>query len=339
MRALIFALFKTLIDDQRLSVVDIMKLFPSCQSMTLDALVAMLPRIPPRYYSICSSPLKEDGHLSLTIAFSVVDYMTPQLNIKGHPQRRVGGLVTTYLEAICSSMILNGGSSSSSNNTFDIPKVKIFPKPTDDFSLPSSLKTPMILIGPGTGIAPFMGFLEHRQAQVAARNSAKSSNNDTTEATLRGGSDIEEDHVEKPSPTTSNNDGGEKKIHGDIHLYFGCRYSNHDWLYEEEMKAFRSSNIISSLELAFSRDDVSKKCYVQDKIEENASRLASLVINDNAIIYICGDGNAMAKDVQSGIQRALNSYYATKASGEGNANSISVEDLKESGRLLMDIWS
>lgn len=320
-------LFKTLVDEQRICVVDVMKLFPSCQTISLDALVAILPRIPPRYYSICSSPLKENGHSTLTVAFSVVDYMTPQLQIDGNPQRRVGGLVTTYLEAICSSMILNDDTSK--NTTFDTPKVKIFPKPTADFRLPSSLNTPMILIGPGTGIAPFIGFLEHRQAQIDAKNASKTSNS-VTEGTWRGGFEMEEEQAD-PTPSS----GADKKIHGDIDLYFGCRYSDHDWLYKDEMKAFQSSNILSSLELAFSRDDANKKCYVQDKIEENASRLASMVINDNATIYICGDGNAMAKDVQSGIQRALDSY----TSSEAEAKAITIEALKESGRLLMDIWS
>ena len=78
-------LFKKLIDEQRMTVVDVLKAFPSCQSIPLEALIGMLPGIPPRYYSVSSSPLDpRNGALALTVAFSVVDYLTPSLEVNGN---------------------------------------------------------------------------------------------------------------------------------------------------------------------------------------------------------------------------------------------------------------
>ena len=97
-------LMESYILNQHRSVVDIMREFPSCQSISLEAMLSILPPIPPRYYSVSSSPL--DGNADvLTIAFSVVDYMTPSLKGKDRKEigcRRVHGLATSFLEAFCS---------------------------------------------------------------------------------------------------------------------------------------------------------------------------------------------------------------------------------------------
>ena len=134
-------LFKKLIDEQRMTVVDVLKAFPSCQSLPLEALIGMLPSIPPRYYSVSSSPLDpRNGALSLTVAFSVVDYLTPSLQVDGNEIgcRRIGGVATRFLEVLCSGFL--SGTMKSPPPT----KLKIFPKPSADFELPSSLSTPLI---------------------------------------------------------------------------------------------------------------------------------------------------------------------------------------------------
>ena len=326
-------IFRILIEEQRLTPVHILKLFPSCQTIPLNALVGMLPSIPPRYYSICSSPLKEEEDTSLTVAFSVVDYLTPELNIQGKPRRRVGGLVTQYLEAVCAPLI----GSDAVDTSYSTPKVKIFPKPSVDFRLPSDMSTPMILIGPGTGIAPFIGFLEHRQAQIEKREKGNTTATKAiSEGTWRGGFEIVEDEEESAStqdasaPLLLDSDKGSKKNIGSIDVYFGCRHKDHDWLYERKMKNLEEGNIISLLDVAFSRDGKNKR-YVQDKIKQNTNRIVDMILHKNASIYICGDGNAMAKDVQDAIQLALTSSKSDE--------ETSIGKLKAENRLMLDIWS
>ncbi len=321
-------IFRMLVDEQCLTPVHILKLFPSCQAIPINELLGSLPSIPPRYYSICSSPLREEEHTSLTIAFSVVNYMTPQLNIKSKPRRRVGGLVTSYLEALCAPLIGSGAIDVS----FSTPKVKIFPKPSVDFRLPSNILTPMILIGPGTGIAPFIGFLEHRQAQINPKRDTIATKS-ISEGTWRGGFEIleeEETSTTKESDCQPNSPNKVSKRIGSIDVYFGCRHENHDWLYEKKMKKFKEQNIISDLNVAFSRDE-KNKYYVQDRITQNVDRVVDMVIHKNASIYICGDGNAMARDVQDAIQFALKNHNGDE--------DISIQTLKSENRLLLDIWS
>ena len=99
--------------------------------------------------------------------------MTPPLNFGGKPQRQVARLVTTYLEAICSPFLCNEATSIT-------PPVNIFPKPTSYLRLPSNLSTPMVLICPGIGIVPFIGFLGHHQAQNATQKEVNASMSEVT---------------------------------------------------------------------------------------------------------------------------------------------------------------
>ena len=321
--------FQKYIDEQRITIVDLLREFPSSQSISLEGLIGLLPGIPPRYYSVSSSPLeRKHGALSLTVAFSVVDYVTPSLMVEGEERgcRRIAGIATRFLEVLCSPFLC-GVQGAQSLHT-----LPIFPKPSADFHLPATLSTPLILIGPGTGIAPFMGFLAHRASQIgAAREAAK----EVVEGTWRGGYELEEDDVPISDPDTRGlNLGMDYQKIGKIDVFFGCRQKDHDWLFEEEMQAWNKEGLISNLHIAFSRGEC--KTYVQDLMihdEVCRANLVHQVLEDNASIYVCGDGNKMAKDVQAAIVQVLSSKLG---SVEGQQY---VDDMKKSNRFMMDIWS
>ncbi|CAB9497042.1 P450 reductase [Seminavis robusta] len=337
--------FECFVDQQRLSVVDILQEFPSCQCIPLTALLGILPGIPPRYYSVSSSPLASQQELSLTVSFSVVDYVTPSLLSVDQAERglrRKKGIATSHLEVLSSSF-LAGGSAGAAPMT-----VKIFPKPTADFRMPASLATPMVLIGPGTGIAPFMGFLQHRRAMLSNMESKEAASS-VVEGTWRGGFEMEEDDLKISKGDASGLSVGadfmrKNQSVGSVDVFFGCRHQDHDWLYRSDMQDLKADGTIASLYTAFSRDtngssNGHKRKYVQDIMLHDtdcSARLRSLILEKKASVFICGDGNAMAKDVQSALTQII---------GEGldgsdeKAAKLYVEKMKKDKRYLVDIWT
>jgi len=107
--------------------------------LAAQVLASLFRRLPPRLYSIASSPLAHPGEVHLTVA--AVRYET-------HGRARKG-VCSTYLADLVSP-----GS-----------PVPVFVQPNKNFRLPADGGTPIIMVGPGTGIAPFRAFVEHRAAQ------------------------------------------------------------------------------------------------------------------------------------------------------------------------------
>jgi sulfite reductase alpha subunit-like flavoprotein len=122
---------------------------------------------------------------------------------------------------------------------------------------------------------------------------------------------------------------------GSVDLFFGCRHQSHDWLYKEEMLEMQKEGVLSKLYTAFSRDG--NRQYVQDIMRNDeacSERTMDLILNRNAFIYVCGDGNAMAKDVQAAIVELLSDRL-----GGIDEAQLYLENLKTDHRFLMDIWS
>ena len=137
----------TINDKQKLAdyilgrdVIDLVQDFPT-KDLTADALAAMLRKLPPRLYSIASSPKAHPGEVHLTVG--VVRY---DANGRGRK-----GVCSTYM----SDRIQEGD------------KAEVFVSPNKNFKLPADPDCPIIMVGPGTGIAPFRAFVEERQATGA----------------------------------------------------------------------------------------------------------------------------------------------------------------------------
>ena len=119
-------------------VIDFLLNFPSIKFTPAD-FVALLSRLQPRLYSIASSLKAHPGEVHLTVA--VVRY-------ERHGRRRQGVCSTFLAERV-------------EINQTPLP---VFVQPSHGFRLPSHGNRPVIMIGPGTGIAPFRAFLEERRA-------------------------------------------------------------------------------------------------------------------------------------------------------------------------------
>ena len=97
---------------------------------------------------------------------------------------------------------------------------------------------------------------------------------------------------------------------GPAMLFFGCRHPDRDYLYADELKAFAADGI-TELHTAFSRAD-GPKTYVQNLVAAQQDRVWSLIEN-GAIIYVCGDGGKMEPDVKA----ALVAIYRERKAAEG----------------------
>ncbi len=117
-------------------LIDLLLEYPGVISDPAE-LVAMLSRLTPRLYSISSSPLAHAGQLHATVA--VVRY-------SAHDRERGG---------VCSTLF--------ADRTGISDRLPLYIQPNKKFRLPAA-DAPMIMIGPGTGIAPFRGFLHERRA-------------------------------------------------------------------------------------------------------------------------------------------------------------------------------
>ncbi len=333
---------------QRLTVGEVLEMVPSCKP-TLAALLDVLSPIPARYYSVASSPLV--CPTKLTVAFSVVEYT---LALVGEGGREGGvvkrkGLCTTWLEEMLREATAAGGASGnniqdlhlspSSSSSSALPSVSLFLKPAKEFVLPGSAKWPLVLVGPGTGVAPFMGFLAHRRARRAAIESARA---EVCSGYWRGGFEVEGGEEEGGMGGWAQKDG-----EGPILLFFGCRTREKDWIYREEMEDFLRQGMLTEMHTAFSRE-AGKKVYVQDRMREQGARLARLLLKEGAYLYVCGDAENMARDVHANLKALLVQHGQGQPGKQGQEQGgvrteeeaeAFLSELKQRQRYVLDIWS
>jgi methionine synthase reductase len=318
------ALWKAFVEDQGLGIGLLLCMFKSCTPSLATLAMAVVPQHP-RYYSIACSPLL--CPTSVGVAFSCVQYEMPGVN-GGHPIRR-SGLCTSYLEKLLARWLVHKPNSGAQSAPDTTPcRVNIFHKPTVHFKLPGCAATPLILIGPGTGVAPFMGFLEHRSMLQGVRQARKS---ELCTGLWRGGFDMDgEDFKAEGSRVDT---FIEQMAPGAVWLFFGCR-DDASFLFKDRLKKYHKDGTLSELEVAQSRLS-DEKIYVQHKIHERGEELAKLILNEAACVYICGDGNHMARDVTAAVVDVLSTHGNLE---EGKAQEV-IADMKTRRRWLMDIWS
>ena len=160
------------VESNSLNLVHLLPLFPSLKP-SLQAILDLFTTIPPRYYSVTTTPLQNVNAVS--VAFSVVDY---KMSLNGGARRL--GHVTGHLEDAC-GMYLNPDPRFERlplalRPKLPCPTVKIFPFPSKHFKLPADPSYPIVMVGPGTGVAPFMSFISHRKLskkQVRAQRLAQ----------------------------------------------------------------------------------------------------------------------------------------------------------------------
>lgn len=213
-----------------MDVLDFMNINPNFKIDITDFL-GLLKSLQHRTYSISSSLNKVKNEVHLTV--SSVRWK--------RDTRNYNGVCSTFLADDCTPG----------------DNIKVFFTPNKSFRLPDDNKD-IIMIGPGTGIAPFRAFLQEREY----RNSS-----------------------------------------GKNWLFFGDQTKNDDFIYKNELEDFISSGVLNKLDLAFSRDQ-KNKIYVQNVMYENKNEFYNW-LESGAYLYICGDANRMAKDVEDMIIKII----------------------------------
>jgi sulfite reductase (NADPH) flavoprotein alpha-component len=238
--------------------VDLLAQFPVKASV--DEWLALLKPLQPRLYSISSSPKENPREVHLTV--SPVRY-----NFHGVARR---GVCSTYL---------------ADRSPGD--RIALYVRPSSTFRPPNDSRTPMIMIGPGTGIAPFRGFLQERRALG---------------------------HT------------------GPNWLFFGERHAATDYYYRDEFEAMHADGFLTELDLAFSRDQ-REKVYVQHLMRKRGAELWRW-LQDGAQLYVCGNADPMAKDVD----RAICDIAAEHGDLDPDAAKDYVRSLSADKRYHRDVY-
>ncbi len=241
-------------------ILDFMKLDTNFK-FDLVHFLSLLKPLQHRAYSVASSNLvyKNTVHLSIS---------TQRWKRKS---REYGGVCSTFLSDRCEIGT----------------RVKIFLIPNKLFKLPEDQTKPIIMIGPGTGVAPFLSFIQERKYL---------------------------------------------KSNGKNWLFFGAQTKKDDFIYEDQILNFHKDNTLNNLDTAFSRDQ-KKKVYVQDKIYQRSDEFFKWLEN-GAIIYVCGDAQKMAKDVEATIIKTIKKEL--KCNDKKALEYL--KTLKKNKRYLLDVY-
>uniref|UniRef100_A0AAX7SWZ5 Methionine synthase reductase n=1 Tax=Astatotilapia calliptera TaxID=8154 RepID=A0AAX7SWZ5_ASTCA len=281
--------------DPSLSVLELLTAFPSC-SPPLSLLIEHLPKLQPRPYSAASSRLRHPGKLHFV--FNVVEIPA----CSGRPAGRRGLCTGWLFDLINPGLVFPGKADSSSSPA--LPKIHVSLKPNASFRLPPDPSVPFIMVGPGTGVAPFIGFLQQRYEERQTNPEA---------------------------------------IFGETWLFFGCRHRDRDYLFREELEGFVSRGILSHLMVCFSRDhgehedaatSAARPRYVQHNLLLNSQHITDVLLKQNGYLYVCGDAKNMAKDVNETLVEIIKMELQVDQLDAMKR----LAGLREEKRYLQDIW-
>eukprot|EP00873_Tetraselmis_striata_P027357 jgi/Tetstr1/447621/TSEL_034982.t1 len=225
------------------SVLEVLDDFPSLQ-LPLEWLLQLVPALQPRRFSIASSHAAHPGRAHLTVA--VVDYHTPY-------KRHKLGLCSSHLASL--------------DPTQGPVSLPVWLEP-GSLRMPPSLAAPLILVGPGTGVAPFRSFLQEREAHLLA---------------------------------------GEAVAPCMLFFGCRNACADYFYKEEFERFAANGVLMGGvGLQTAFSRDQPAKR-YVQHCIRERASEVWALLQVPGSAIYVAGSAQKMPEDVAAAFRSVAES--------------------------------
>jgi sulfite reductase (NADPH) flavoprotein alpha-component len=220
-----------------------------------------LSKLQPRLYSIASSLKRypEQAHLLVT-----------NVGFVSYGRARKG---------VCTSFL--------SERIEEGTRVPAFIHSARHFRLPDDPSAPIIMIGVGTGLAPYRGYLQEREAIGAT---------------------------------------------GRNWLFFGEQRRAANFYHEKEFSDYSASGLLTRFDTAFSRDQ-SQKIYVQHRIRE-LGRDVWTWLQDGAYLYLCGDAERMAPDVDAALHAVAEEHGALSK----EAAAEYVANLRTTKRYRRDVY-
>ena len=223
------------------NISDFIKEFDSLQ-ISLQELIEIFPLINPRYYSCCSSFKKNNNVLEIIITL---------VSWKGPNGDKRYGMTSNYFNDLFESK------SFQKNDEFANLSFK-----ESEFKFPFHLQTPMLMICTGSGIAPFISFLQ------------------------------EFDYIKNNNPN----------MNFETFLIFGSMNRKNDFIFEKELENFKKNGVLKEYFTAFSRDQEKKiyvQDTLEHNFDKE--KLENLIRKKVMHIYICGSvsmGNAVKKKLK-----------------------------------------
>lgn len=241
-------------------VIDVVRNFPA-KGLSAPDLTAGLRSLQPRLYSIASSAAAVPDEVHLTVA--IVRYQ-----LFGEPRTGVtSGLLAERLA--------------------EDDHLPVYVQSSPHFRLPEDGDVPIIMVGAGTGVAPYRAFMQERE--------------------LRGSA-------------------------GRSWLFFGERNFRSDFLYQTEWQGFLKDEVLTRMDVAFSRDQ-EEKVYVHHRLRERGAEVFAW-LEEGAHFYVCGDANTLAPDVHRTL---IDIVAEAGALGPERAEEY-VRDLQRAGRYQRDVY-
>ena len=228
-------LYNNLIMVKGLSLLDILKLCSSCKP-PFSLIVENLTRLLPRPYSITNSMLKSNDEI--TVIFTVLN--------------KEPGVVTNMLVEKCRK--------GSETILMYLRELNYFRYAAEDY------EKNQILIAIGSGLAPFLGFLQQKEYMMMNEENTKKS--------------------------------------GITWLLVGAS-SEQAVIHREQLMQWQSQNVIVKFVEAHSRVTNARYHYVQDCLEDNSQEVVELLMKPETVLYVCADGGEISKSLEKSLQGIL----------------------------------
>jgi NADPH-ferrihemoprotein reductase len=257
--------YKEKILEEYVGLAGLLQKCPSIQ-MPLEHFLGICPLLQTRFFTISSSSSVHPNTVHLTVAVT-------------QHERKDGSL----FQGVCSNHLASPS----------LDTVRVFVR-ASTFRLPKDSSRPILMIGPGTGIAPMRALLQEREYQR---------------------------HVQK-------------KTVGPNILYFGCKTSSQDYIYRDEMEAWAQNGVLDHLRVAFSRETVGKKVYVQHLLADHSEETWKLLEQEGAYVYVCG-----AVKMGQDVAEALNKIVSAHGNLSHDEAKAYLSKMSAEGRFVQELWA